>query len=388
MARISSSRWVQSSVTSVSFPKTLEDLRNMGLKWQRLIGKDWITDMEVLLDFPPNSNIPWIAPNWLTEGDILFFYHTKTAKTAISKLLKSASGIVAGYGPKASSPSSARDMTGLAEVLRRSAKIAGAYSGAIFGFAEVSGRPQRMHDEYKHFKGTIYAPLGKVYIFNQPLRSEDFTDVLKIGQNTTTPVFGSEFEEIKKRLAERNSLPAAMKTAKSGGLGFRDVNAGNWPEISCRKDARFIDEAQIRKYLLDYILHELRDRGAPVLEECTCTRDGQMTGFADYFVKLNGRWTPIEAKLNILAEEHIIDQVAKYIHIDTFSPTKHKYRGKIFNAEDSPFCMVMDQAGIYLIRDKHFIDCTPDSPIFRRENLTHSAMPEIQKRLTQLMRAN
>ncbi len=36
----------------------------------------------------------------------------------------------------------------------------------------------------------------------------------------------------------------------------------------------------------------------------------------------NGKWVPIEAKLNILAEERILEQVAKYTNVDSFQPTK------------------------------------------------------------------
>jgi len=31
-------------------------------------------------EIPTDSNIPWIAPKWLTEGDFQFFYHTNRLK--------------------------------------------------------------------------------------------------------------------------------------------------------------------------------------------------------------------------------------------------------------------------------------------------------------------
>jgi len=81
---------VQSAITSVSFPDSVEGLRAMGQKWLGLVGQDWITDMDVLSDFPVGATVPWIAPKWLTEGDILFFYHTKSAANLIRSLRKHA----------------------------------------------------------------------------------------------------------------------------------------------------------------------------------------------------------------------------------------------------------------------------------------------------------
>lgn len=58
-------RRVQSAITTVSFPLTIGELRNMGKKWEGLIGQDWISDMDFLLSFPGPSNVSWIAPKWL-----------------------------------------------------------------------------------------------------------------------------------------------------------------------------------------------------------------------------------------------------------------------------------------------------------------------------------
>ena len=48
--------------------------------------------MDLILDFDPERDrwLSWTAPRWMTQGDILFFYHTKNAKRKIQKLLKEA----------------------------------------------------------------------------------------------------------------------------------------------------------------------------------------------------------------------------------------------------------------------------------------------------------
>lgn len=369
---ITQSNWVQAAVTSVSFPTTLERLRAMGTKWLEMLGRDWVTDMDVLLDFPDQSDIPWIAPKWLTAGDLLFFYHTKSAKIIIARLLAT---LKLGVGLEAA------DTERLRDILERASRLANKYSGSIFAFGEVSGRPKRLHDPNKHFKSTIYAPIGKVHVFDTPLRSEQFGDVLAIGQNTTTPMYGHQFEEIRERLSRSERLPKVLSNAKCGGQGFRDVNADNWPDISCHPDTRFIDETQIRIYLIDYLLREMADPRQPILVECECFRSGRRTGFADYFISMGGTWIPVEAKLNILAEEDVVTQVAKYMHIDSFVPTMLRHKGTQFMVNDSPFCLIVDQSGIYLVREGVFHRCSPDSPLYKRTEITHAAIPGIRNHI-------
>ena len=290
MALKESTRLVQSSITSISFPSSLERLRAMGAKWQKVLGRDWVTDMDILMDFPVGKQVTWIAPKWLTSNDILFFYHTKSASSLIRKLrLEAARIIKKGTDPSKGFPLG--DINALKHILDRQSILAEQYSGSIFGFAVISGRPVRYHDEDKHFKGTIYAPLVEVFIFTNPVF--DFGDIIRIGQNTTTPVFGQEFEKLKERTALHNQLPDILIRTKPGNLSFRNVDGTNWPDICCKRETKFVDEAQIRAYLIDYILNEVKDNRSPLLLECDCFRSGLRTGIADYFIRVSGQWIPV-----------------------------------------------------------------------------------------------
>ena len=375
---------VQSAITSISFPQTLERVRAMGSKWYKAVGRDWVTDMDVLLDFPHGSNVVWIAPKWLSAGDLLFFYHTKTAHNIAKRLCAEAKGLLC--SSRVNSLSAKKETEMLLDVLKRSVSIADSYSGTIFGFAVVSDRPQRLFDADKHFKGTIYAPIGEVHIFDKPLRSECFIGIVEIGQNTTTPLYGSQFGQLKERLEIANSLPPILKTAEATSAGFHDVNSDNWVDISCKKETRFVDEAQLRAYLLDYLLDEIKDTRTPVYPECDCYRNGQRTGIADYFMRLNNKWVPVEAKLNVLVENDLSLQIAKYLHCDAFAPTRGVSRGHMFALAGSTLCLVMDQMGIYLVGDDGFVDCRADSPIFRREDLNRSTIQEVRRRIITLLK--
>jgi hypothetical protein len=373
---------VQSSITSISFPPSLERLRAMGSKWQKMIGQDWVTDMDVLMDFPAGKGVTWIAPKWLTSSDILFLYHTKSAASLIRKLRLEADRLtIMGFNP--SNELSLSDVRTLKNILDRQSILAEKYAGSIFGFAVISGRPIRYHDEDKHFKGTIYAPLGEVYIFPNPVF--DFGDIIRIGQNTTTPVFGQEFEKLKGRIALHNQLPEILIRTKPGNLSFRNVDSMNWPYICCKRETKFVDEAQIRAYLIDHILNEVKDNRSPLLLECDCFRDGLRTGIADYFIRVSDHWIPVEAKLNVLVEENLRGQIEKYNHIQSFQSTKGIYKGQLFNTADSGICLIIDQSGIFFTKNGDFIDCDLQNPNYSRKDINHSLIPNIRERIIALL---
>lgn len=374
---------VQSAVTSVSFPKTLVDFRKMGSKWLDIVGQDWITDLDILFDFPSKAAITWIAPKWLTAGDLLFFYHTKSARGLIKNLIAE-TGRMTQRSYVGETPYSRDDLERLIKILERIDPISENWAGKIFAVGEVSDRPQKAFDENKHFKGTIYAPLASVTPFKRPLPSDEFRFFLRIGQNTITPIYGEQFGKLKKQLSAYNELPSILSLAITGDLSFRDVDKGNWVDISCRNDARFINEAQLRTYLLDYLLREIKDPRTHVYAECNCYRNNERTGIADYFIRLNDRWIPVEAKLNVLAEQNLQAQLEKYIHIDSFSPTLGLSIGTRVLVDDESLCLVFDQSGMYVTQNGEFINCSETEPIIRREHLDRSNIAQLREQLVSM----
>ncbi len=119
------------------------------------------------------------------------------------------------------------------------------------------------------------------------------------------------------------------------------------------------------------------------MRECKCVRGGRQTGFADYFVKVGGIWISLEAKLNVLStlEQKLLDQVAKYVGIDTFSPTVGAKVGKTYEASRTSLCLIADQSGIYAVSDGKFIGCSPRDPMWRREELDHDAVTDIRQEI-------
>ena len=359
------SKYVQSCITTVSFPETLDGALNM-IKINIPVAK-WSTDLDILLDPESPKPIFSTAPKWLTEGDIIFFYHAMRAKTRTRKILAEAEERF----PR---------KRALLKLLRRAKETADLYAGSIFACAPVSGATRRFGVQNKHFVSRLYAPAEEVHVFDEPLPQERFADYVKMGRSTITPLYKKDFGGIKKLLAERNDLPSHLEKAALGDAVFRNVNARNWRSISCSPNAKFIHEAQLRCYLVDFFLNELKDRGTPILEECECYRGARSTGRADYFVKVSGRWIPVEAKLDAAKEKNLPAQTAKYTGIDCFVPRKGSHRNRIFDAAAAaPLCLVFDGSGIYFVSAKgKFINSRAGKPKWRREQFTEKTSSEIR----------
>ncbi len=280
----------------------------------------------------------------------------------------------------------------LVGLLERNLGHAERYSGTIFASARVSGPARYMREDYdQRFKGRIFAGIDDVRVFDNPLPSEEFADIVTIGRNTITPLHGSAFEEIKRRLEDRNTLPDYLDAARPGGKTFQDVNKDNWRSVSCdEKNVRFVDEAQLREYLLDFLLAEVKDERTPLLEECRCFRGGAGSGRADYFLKVDGCWVPVEAKLSVLSEKDLPNQIRQYINVEEFRPTLGPHKDKRYRrgeeAIDGAVCLVADQAGVYFTLDGKFVDCSPQRPRWRRGELDKSAPEAIRERIREARR--
>jgi hypothetical protein len=146
-------------------------------------------------------------------------------------------------------------------VLADQYEIAERYAGTLFACALVAGPASYWRgddaerDERRYWRGNIYARIGRPHVFARPLPQESFRASVTIRPGgATTAVHGPTFEVLKALLAERNRLPAYLADARPGGVGFRDVDATNWIGVACSPRARFIDESQLRDYLLTHLL--------------------------------------------------------------------------------------------------------------------------------------
>lgn len=94
----------------------------------------------------------------------------------------------------------------------------------------------------------------------------------------------------------------------------------------------------------------------------------------------------MEAKLNLLAEEDLRSQLAKYIHLDSFCPTLGTSMGSYCPVRDGSCCLVFDQSGIYVTCDGEFKNCSIDRPLVRREDIKKLGMARFREKVLAAIR--
>jgi hypothetical protein len=350
---------VQSCITSITFPDNVDDYEIGLLRTEETYGAKK-NDIESLLNFYKNENISWTAPKWLTSGDIMFFYLTKSFKIKTSKLLQVAPRRLHVY-------------------IKTADHLADIYSGTIFACADILDSSFYGEAIYPHCKSKVFAPLKSVTVFQNPIPLEDFNDIIKIRKGAITPLFGEAFSVLVNAIGSKNSLPKTLQNKKSE-KGFYGINKTNWIDVSCNESKRFLNEHQLREFFIDYFIEYLKDDGSNILNECDCFRKDSPTGTVDYFIKINKNWVPIEAKLNGCAEKDLFKQINKYIHIDYFNNGK-----KRIASPKMPICLLIDQSGLYITHDGRFIECDYDQPYLKREEITMDKLIKIKKSLSSII---
>lgn len=367
-------RYVQACITAVSFPDTPEELANRVVANRDVPGA--LTDIDCLELFHPDDRIGWTAPRWMTQGDILFFYHTASARTNIARLQRHLDTL--GRVP----PSFRR-------ALERAHAQAKAYSRSIFACAQVAGRPYwgGSPADDRHFRSTIFAPLRRVQVFRTPLPSSAFSRVLTLSTGgTLTAVHGRSLTKLKQLLRRQNSLPRFLQESRPSLHGFRGVTSTTWPRVAA-STAAFIDESQVRAYLIDYLLEDVKDRGTAVFEECRCSYRGKGTGRADYFLRVHDRWIPAEAKLSIQSERDLLGQLRKYVRIDGFFPGRVDPAAAPVAAAPCGLALIVDSDGVYLVNKGKYVGRGPGHPTWPRRTLSHRTGAQIRAKIAHLLDA-
>ena len=370
---------VQSSITSVSFARSLVEMSGLADH-----GRD--TNMEWLLwPAADDRNGDWSVARWMTAGDILFFYHTKSAVQRIQKLISAADD------PNNVEWEGVKDRDHVAGRLEEQLLIADTYAGTVFACATLTGGAAVWSDAVlgprskRHWKGNIHAEIANVYTFARPVPDHAFKHFLRIRQGAITPLHGSTFTQMKTLIESANEVPGYLSNAVPGGVSFRDVDKTNWIQICCSGHARFIDESQLREYLVDHLLARIKDPKTAVHQECTCAQQGKNPAYADYCIRVDGRWVVVETKLNILAETNIIGQISKYLKVDEFKPNWDCDGETIIKGPTSAVCVVIDASGIYFADANGFIDCGPGKPIWPLRYITEARLPMIRHRIASIL---
>ena len=292
--------YVNAHINNISFPTSIEEL-------EYFIYEHGMYNVENVLTEPDTN---WTIPRSAKIGDIVLFFHAKTAIARITALITQVKGLEENSG---------HDKTLLLEWLERARGLFKLYGGKIFAVARVTGSPEywsRDKNSVFHWGGRVYADVGDVVVLENPVDISEFNTFIKVSrQSSITPLPSKEFEGLRQILRAKNTgLPEYFLKCKIGNFDLSRVNKDNFLTVTKEYRRRFLLEAEFRSYYVDYLLKGLVKR--KVWSECSCHTVNKPNYFVDNVMQYEGKYYLIEVKLNVQLERNLHQQLKQYVNAD------------------------------------------------------------------------
>ena len=294
-------KYVNAHINNISFPKTVEQL-------EAFIYEHGCYNVEDILNEAAAGYTIWTVPRSSVAGDIVLYFHAKTAIQWIRKLETATKTL----------EKSEHDKSLLQEWLKRARELYSLYGGKIFAIGRISSRPEKEDalDFQEHWSGRIYANVEEIYILEKPIDISEFNSfVLVSRQSAITPLPSKEFEKLKHIIISNNpNMPEYFVDSKIGDYNLSKINQNNFLEITNHYRKRFPLEISFRSYYVDYFLKTLS--GKKVYRECQCYSPQTPLARVDNVFEFNSKKILLEVKLNIALESDLISQLNQYINAD------------------------------------------------------------------------
>lgn len=321
--------FVNAHINNISFPNTINEL-------EIFIYEHGCYNVEDIINDSINGYTNWSVPRTSVIGDIVLFFHAKTAIQWIRKL-ETAS--------KTLDPSAHNEKI-IAEWLQRARTLYSLYGGKIFAIGRVGSRPEiEEHSNDFHWSSRIYADVEDLYLLEAPIDISEFNSTILISrQSAMTPLPSKEFEYLKNIISAKNpSIPQWFLDSKIGDNKLSKVNQNNFLEITNQYRKRFPLEINFRSYYVDYFLKILS--GKKVYRECQCHTPTTPLARVDNVFDFNNKKILLEVKLNIALEKDLISQLNQYIQAD-YIRLDNEQNTTITDFEKS-FMFVIDVYSVY-----------------------------------------
>lgn len=294
---------VQAHISCVSFPKSLEELHMIA---------DYDDDLNpekiINIDYEEGKLI-WTVPRWSRYADIVLFYYSKSSNIYINTLKNQL---------KRSSDYSSKEVAKMQNLLERGMNLYKKYGGTIFAVGWQDSHPFYWDEtnEFDHFKSKIYAEINKVYVFENPVHISEVNSFISIAkQASITPLFGEPYDKLVDLIYDKNEvLPRYLIYSYSTMTPLYDIKKSNWIKVNNEFERKYQFETQFRAFYVDYFLEELSDKKI-YYTECQCIKDTKQPSYVDNVILCDGKFLPVEVKLNIDNEADIIGQVKKYCNL-------------------------------------------------------------------------
>ena len=322
--------YVNAHINNISFPTSIEGL-------EVFVYQHGMYNIEDVLENPDTN---WTVPRNAKIGDIVLFFHAKTAISRITALITQV---------KALPDESEHDKFLLLDWLERARCLYKSYGGKIFAVGRVTGSPEFWATEggnsTYHWGNRIYADVGDIFVLEHPVHINEFNSFIKVSrQSAITPLPAKEFNELRAVISRRNNnLYEYFQACEIGNFDLAHINRENFLTVTRKYRHRFLLEIDFRSYYVDYLLREIAKR--QFWRECTCCTEGMPNCFVDNVFKINGMYYLLEVKLNIHLERNLHGQLMQYVDADYLFLDNGATR-RIVDFERS-FMYVIDTNGFY-----------------------------------------
>lgn len=323
---------VQAHINNISFPKTIEEL-------EYYIFYHQCFNVEDVLEYDKNELFDWTVPKSSKIGDIVLFFHAKTAIQWISKLETQTRNI--------RDNDNIHNKKILFAWLKKAREIYKTYGGKIFAVGRISSNTyyEGIEEETKlHYGNRIWANIEDIVLLKNPIDISEFNGFLKISrQSGITMIPFNEFEKLKEIiLSKNNNLPVYFTKCKIGDYSLTKIDDKNFLTLTQNYRRRFLLEADFRSYYVDYILKNLF--GSKVYRECIChTKHSKVMYYVDNAFINNDKVLMLEVKLNVNNERNLTDQLEQYVNSISIDLTKKNRT----NTYVRSYMYVIDTAYIY-----------------------------------------
>lgn len=320
---------VNAHLNNISFPKTIEQLEDF-------IYEHGCYNVEDILNEAAGGCTNWTVPRISVVGDIVLFFHAKTAIQWIRKLETATKAL----------DFQLHNKTLLLEWLQRARTLYSLYGGKIFAIGRVSSRPEREDDVFQyHWSGRIYADIKDLWLLENPIDISEFNSFILVSrQSSITPLPSKEFEKLKLLIKSKNfDIPLWFLESKIGDNILSKVNQKNFLEITRDYRKRFPLEINFRSYYVDYFLKILS--GNNVYRECQCYSKKTPLARVDNVFEFAGKKILLEVKLNISLEANLILQLEQYVYAEYICLLNNQVN-KITDFEKN-FMFVIDVYSVY-----------------------------------------
>ena len=321
--------FVNAHINNISFPKTIEQL-------EEFIYEHGCYNVEDVINESAGGYTSWTVPRSSVVGDVVLFFHAKTAIQWIRKLETATKTL----------DESIHDKNLLIDWLNRARELYSLYGGKIFAIGRVSSRPEiEDYDNPYHWAGRVYADVTDLYILERPIDISDFKSFIFVSrQSAITPLPSKEFEELKNIIEAKNhDVPVWFLKSKIGDYNLAKINKENFLEITNSYRKRFLLENDFRSYYVDHFLEILS--GRKFYRECQCYTKQTPLARVDNVFTFNGKKLLLEVKLNVAIESNLIAQLEQYIKAEYINLSNDGIK-KITDFEKE-FMFVIDVYSVY-----------------------------------------